>query len=445
VVSKRKDSAYRPGRSTDWLKSKCLDRDEYVVGGYTPSRAGKGIGSLLVGHYEGKHLVHDGRVGTGFSAKQTLDLQRTLRKLTVEETPFHNLNRAYGQRAIWVRPKLVVEVENRGRSSDGLLRHASFAGLRADKPAAEVDRADQLRKVVEGEDSTVAGVKITHPSRVIDPTTGATKIELARYYAAVADALLIDMADRPLAVVRCPDGITGQTFFQRHPQATLAGRISTVKDPKDKEQLLCVRDETDLVTMVQFGVVEFHAWQTYADKLETSDRIIFDLDPAPEVPFKAVTLAARLVRERLTDAGLKSIVKTTGGKGLHVIVPLRPAASWAHAKGFARALAVELAHAEPKIFVATVSKAARKGRIYIDYLRNDRSSTAIAAYCARARPGLPVAMPIDWREVTEVLTPADYNIRSVTKATLPKGWRAAQSWRQSLTAARLKALGVGKE
>jgi len=445
VVSKRKDSRYRAGRGRDWVKSKCVDRDEFAVGGYTPSRAGRGIGSLLVGHYEGKRLVYDGRAGTGFDAKEAVALEKKLRPAQTDDCPFHEIESAYEARAIWVTPKLVAEIEHRGRSSDGLLRQAAFVGLRADKPARQVDRSDRARAAAAAYEAKIGDIKITHPDRVIDPTTGATKLDLARYYERVAPALLLDLADRPVAVVRNPDGITGQSFFQRHPQATLSGRVGTVKDPEDKEQLLCVRNKADLITLVQFGVIEIHPWQTHVDTLDKADRFILDLDPAPDVPFEAVTLAAKLVRKRLEELGLKSIVKTTGGKGLHVIVPLRPAAGWPVAKGFAKAIADGLARDEPKIFLATASKAARKGRIYVDYLRNDRGSTAVGAYCARARPGLPVAMPLDWRQVTQRLRPADYNLRSVDQVALPKEWCDARGWRQGLDARRLKAVGMKKE
>jgi bifunctional non-homologous end joining protein LigD len=292
------------------------------------------------------------------------------------------------------------------------------------------------------EDDVIAGVKITHPTRVIDPTTGKTKMDIARYYERVAETLLLDMGDRPVTVVRNPDGITGESFFQRHPQQTLKGRVSTVKDPEDKEELLGLRNLKDLITLVQFGAIEIHPWQTHLDQLETADRFILDLDPAPDVPFGAVTLAAQLVKRRLQDVGLKSIVKTTGGKGLHVIVPLRPSASWPVAKGFAKAIADALARAEPRIFLAKASKEARKGRIYVDYLRNDRGATAVGAYCLRAREGLPVAMPLDWRAVTESLRPMDYTIDSVGKVALPKEWREARTWRQGLDAKKLRAVGM---
>ncbi|MEZ5831251.1 MAG: non-homologous end-joining DNA ligase [Dongiaceae bacterium] len=293
--------------------------------------------------------------------------------------------------------------------------------------------------------STVAGVKITHPTRVIDPATGTTKLDVARYYERVAKTLLMDMKDRPVTVVRNPGGITGQSFFQRHPQRTLAGRISTVKDPVDKEDLLCVRNIRDIVTLVQFGAIEIHPWQTHIEQLDKADRFILDLDPAPDVPFGAVTLAAKLVRKRLDEVGLKSIVKTTGGKGLHVIVPLRPAADWKTVKSFAKAIADGLARADPKVFITKASKAARKGRIYVDYLRNDRGSTAVGAYCVRARPDLPVAMPLDWRDLTERLRPADFNLRTAAKAALPKDWRAARKWRQGLDARKLKAVGLAEK
>jgi bifunctional non-homologous end joining protein LigD len=402
----------------------------------------------LLGHYEGKRLVYDGRTGTGFDAKEARALEKALRSRAVDEPPFDKMERAHKARAHWVKPELVAEVGYRGRSSDGLLRQASYQGLREDKPARQIahdDRSVQLAKgskATAAADDTVAGVKITHPSRVIDPTTGKTKLDVARYYERVAETLLLDMGDRPVAVVRNPDGIAGEAFFQRHPQQTLKGRISTVRDPEDKEELLAVRNAKDLITLVQFGALEIHPWQTHIDKLDKADRFILDLDPAPDVPFAAVTLAARLVRKRLADLGLQSVVKTTGGKGLHVIVPLRPAASWPVAKGFSKAIADALARDEPKIFIAKASKAARKGRIYVDYLRNDRGSTAVGAYCVRARPGLPVAMPLDWSQVTEKLQPADYTIETVGTVSLPKEWRAAMGWRQGLDAKRLKAVGM---
>jgi bifunctional non-homologous end joining protein LigD len=442
VVSKRKDSPYRSGRGRDWLKSKCVDRDEFVIGGYTPSRAGRGIGSLLVGHYEDGKLVYDGRAGTGYTGQESLALEKRLRGQALDACPFRDMERSHKARAIWVKPALVAEIEHRGRSSDGLLRQASYQGLRGDKPAKQVDRADRAAAAPETGEPTVAGIRITHPTRVIDPTTGATKLEIARYYERLADALLFDMGDRPVAVVRNPDGITGEAFFQRHPQQTLSGRISTVKDPEDKEQLLCVRNVKDVITLVQFGVIEIHPWQTHIDKLDKADRFILDLDPAPDVPFDAVILAAQLVRRRLQGLGLKSIVKTTGGKGLHVIVPLRPAATWPVAKGFSKAIADGLARDEPRIFLAKASKAARKGRIYVDYLRNDRGSTAVGAYCVRARQGLPVAMPLNWSAVKEGLVPADFNLQSVAKVTVPKEWRDAQGWRQGLDAKKLRAVGM---
>jgi bifunctional non-homologous end joining protein LigD len=442
VISKRKDSPYRSGRGRDWVKSKCVDRDEFVIGGYTPSRAGRGVGSLLVGHFDGKRLVYDGRAGTGFNAKEALALEKNLRGRKVADCPFDGMDRAYKARALWVKPELVAEIGYRGRSSDGLLRQASYEGLRGDKPAKAVDRADRPAAAKREEDDVIAGVKITHPTRVIDPTTGKTKLDIARYYERVADTLLLDMGDRPVTVVRNPDGITGESFFQRHPQQTLKGRISTVKDPEDKEELLCLRTVKDLITLVQFGAIEIHPWQTHINQLDKADRFILDLDPAPDVPFGAVTLAAQLVKRRLEEVGLKSIVKTTGGKGLHVIVPLRPASSWPVAKGFAKAIADALARAEPRIFLAKASKDARKGRIYVDYLRNDRGATAVGAYCVRAREGLPVAMPLDWREVTESLRPMDYTIDSVGEVALPREWRAARTWRQGLDAKKLRAMGM---
>jgi bifunctional non-homologous end joining protein LigD len=444
IISKKKTAPYKSDRTKSWIKSKCQLREEFVIGGFTDSAAGIGIGSLLLGHHEGNtaELHHDGRVGTGFTQALSVSLRRRLEKLEIKERPFASIGRVDRRGARWVRPELVAEIRYGSRTADGHIRHASFLGLREDKPAAQV-RGEKA--VATAQDPVAAGVHISHPGRVIDPSTGTTKLQLAQYYDLVAERLLREIGDRPVSLVRCPEGISGGHFFQRHPAQGMEGKVSSINESEshDAERLICLTNKTELINAVQFGALEIHPWGANIANLDIADRIVFDLDPDENLPFEVVVEAAKLVRKTLEDLGLETFAKTTGGKGLHVVVPLNPGAPWDVVKGFSRAVAVSLSREVPEAFIATMSKLRRRNKIYLDYLRNDRSSTAIAAYAARARPGLAVAWPVAWSDVNGTLDPKEFAISTITPEMLkPDPWRELRSVKQRLTVAILKTMKV---
>jgi bifunctional non-homologous end joining protein LigD len=406
VVSKRKDAPYRSGRTGDWIKSKCTQRQEFVVAGYVPSTAAKNaIGSLVVGYYDGDRLQPAGRVGTGYSQKVAIDLRKRLDRIKAPASPFGK--RMSGDRQVhWAKPELVAEIEFRAWTADGILRHAAFVGLREDKPAAEVHREGKETEAPTGQRTSKArkaaktSVVLSHPDRLLWPDAGLTKQGLLDHYAAVWDLMKPFVVDRPLALLRAPDGIGGsQLFFQKHRSRGMPDAIGEVTDPKDKEGLICISDFDGLAALVQFGVVEIHLWGSSAAAIEKPDQIVFDLDPDKGVGWDAVVEAAKEIRRRLTELKLAAFLKTSGGKGLHVVVPLKPEAEWPEVKEFTHAFAELLAQDFPDRYTANMSKKARPGRIFVDYLRNGRGATAVAPYSTRGREGAPVAVPIEWAEL----------------------------------------------
>ncbi|MGE0232526.1 MAG: DNA ligase D [Flavobacteriaceae bacterium] len=414
VISKVRDGKYVSGRGRSWIKSKCAERQEFVICGYVPSSTSdKLVGSLVLGHYEKGKLVHDGRVGTGFSREVAQNLMKALRKLETEDSPFSGKLGAAARRGVhFVRPEMVAEVEFRAWTADGLVRHASFRGLREDKPAAEIGREDGAA-IREGK-LPRGTVKLSHPDRIYWPEAGVTKQGLADYYAQVWNHMAPFVTGRPLALLRCPTGITGHCFFQKHAWKGLNRNIQTFDDPQDKsdEPLLAIRDFDGLIGLIQGGALEIHSWQSRVDALETPDQIVMDLDPGEGTEWSAVIEAAREVKHRLEHAGLTAFLKTSGGKGLHVVSPLKPDAGWDAVKGFAKSIADDMAGEMPNRYVATVSKAKRRGRILIDYLRNGRGATAVVPYCTRARPGAAVSMPLAWDELTENIGPAYFTVEN---------------------------------
>ena len=460
IISKRQDRPYRSGRGFDWVKSKCLHREEFVIGGFSaPAESRHGFGALLLGYYDRRQrLVFAGRVGTGFSDKTLADLHRQLDKLAQKASPFENLSGRTGpaRDVTWVQPELVAQVEFSNWTDDGLLRHPAFLGLREDKPARQIvrDRPAQLlapttapmpklkpasrrrreaatppsagkrttspRETAVGKSAaknTVCGILISHPDKVLYPDQGITKRELAEYYEAVAEWMLPHMTNRPLSLLRCPEGTGGQCFFQKHPGpgAFPTLRRIPIREKSKTEDYLVVDDAAGLVALAQMGVLEIHAWGSRADHVENPDRLIFDLDPDPAVAWARVLQAARRVRELLEGLGLKSWVKTTGGKGLHVVVPIQPSVAWSEAKMFCGVVAKRLVADDPDRYIATMSKAARKGKIFIDYLRNDRGATSVAPYSTRARENAPVSVPLAWDELTSRLKSDRFNIRNLRR------------------------------
>lgn len=478
IIAKQADSTYRAARTRSWLKLKCGARQELVIGGYTDPRGSRpGFGALLVGYYDTDGaLVYAGRVGTGFDHRLLRSLRRRLEKLAQRDSPFTSLPAAGRRGAHFVAPELVCEVAFTEWTSDGRMRHPSFLGLREDKearhvirerpadapgaappkpraPARKAARAKAPAKAAtrkgtgrraEAGTARVAGVTITHPDRVLFPEQGLTKWALAEFYVAVAPLALPHLKDRPLSLLRCPQGRARACFFQKHLGPGTPEAIGTVKVPEKAGTDLypVVRDDAGLVGLAQLGVLELHPWGSRADRLERPDRLILDLDPAPDVDFDRVKDAARVVREVLADLSLEAFVKTTGGKGLHVVAPLDRRTDWDTLKGFARAIAQLLERSAPKDYVASASKAKRGGRIFVDWLRNGRGATAVAPYVTRARPGAPVATPLAWEELDTLTSSAAWKVGNfperLAQVRRADPWAGFFGQRQTLTAAALR-------
>ncbi|MFC3073252.1 DNA ligase D [Shinella pollutisoli] len=417
VVSKLRNAPYRAGRTKSWIKSKCSARQEFVIGGFIPSTVSrKAIGSLVLGVNEEGALTPVGRVGTGFTGSVAAQLFKRLDGLRAEKSPFSRpLNAEEGRGGVrYVRPELVAEVEFRAWTADGHLRHASFRGLREDKPATDVVRETPSGKAPPKEKPQRRTVRLTHPDRIYWPDEGVTKEGLADYYTEVWRHIAPHIVGRPLALLRAPSGIDGQKFFQKHAWKGVNPNIRLVQDPeeKDGEPLIAIDDFDGLMGLVQSAVLEIHPWGSTLDDWERPDRIIMDLDPGEGVAWPAVLAAAQETRERLEATGLAAFVKTSGGKGLHVVAPLEPSADWPQVKAFCKALADAMASDSPDAYVSTISKAKRRGKILIDYLRNQRGMTAVAPYSTRARPGAAVSMPLAWEELGPEIGPAYFTVEN---------------------------------
>jgi bifunctional non-homologous end joining protein LigD len=435
VVSKKADAPYRSGRTGAWIKSKCTQRQEFVIGGYLPSdKTGRGLRSLLVGYHEGGKLHYAGRVGTGFSTKTGDDLKKKLDGLKTKKSPFAGKVPG-GKGLVWVEPDLVAEVEFRSWTADRIIRHASFQGLREDKPADEVvqeqpadtkgkatrsratesgpaDGGSSAKSAAKGKGTSQVktSIKLTHPEKLLWPDEKVSKQDLLEHYDRVWPRMERFVVNRPLALVRAPDGVGGQRFFQKHASAGMSDTIFKSKDPEDNEEILYVKDFDGVAALVQMGVVEIHIWGCMVDRIDTPDQVVFDLDPDDGVSVDDVRRAALDIRDKLEDLSLPTFVKTSGGKGYHVIVPLKPSVKWDKVKDFAHDFARAMEQAEPDRFTATLSKKARTGKIFIDYLRNGRGSTTVAPYSSRAKKGATVSMPVTWKEVEAGVAPNAFPI-----------------------------------
>lgn len=406
IVSKQADKPYVSRRTFSWLKTKCLGNEEFVIGGYRVSdKKGRPFASLLLGEFVGDKLHYRGRVGTGFDAATLDDLGARFAKLRRKTSPFVDAPRDISRDAHWVEPRLVAQIAFTERTTDGLLRHPAFLGLRGDKPARQV-QAQMTMPMPNGPSSDdIAGVRLTSPERVLFSEAGLTKLDLARYLLAVSERMLPYVRGRPLSLVRCPHGEAENRFFQRHHKKGMPPALKSVpieESGGDIAQYLMIDDVAGLIAIAQIGGLEIHPWGARVGMLEHPDRVIFDLDPDPSVAFEEVRAAARDVRDLLQTAGLASFPLVTGGKGIHVVAPLDTSQNWDVVKGFARGVASKLAENEPERFVATMAKARRKGRIFIDWLRNERGATAIAPYSPRARPLASVATPVAWAELPRI-------------------------------------------
>jgi len=416
VMLKRSDAPYVSGRTESWLKLKCMRRQEFAVLGFTDRNgAPTEVGSLLLGYHEGGVLRYGGSVGTGWNAATGRELRMTLNKLKTDVPPVDPATVKQGRWARgtrgevhWVKPSTVVEVAFGEWTPDGHIRHPSFRGVRVDKPARSITREPTLRPPQQAaygkaKPSVRPSIKVTHPERVIDPSTGLRKVDLVHYYESVADRMLPHLKDRPVSLVRAPTGITGELFFQKHPETRMPGL--TELDPAlwpGHEALLAVDGPEALVAAAQMNVVEFHTWNSRTKRIEQPDRFVLDLDPGEGVTWQHVKEAALLVRALLEELQLKCWLKTSGGKGLHVVVPLAPKLHYDVVKDFSQAIVQHMARTIPQRFVAKSGGANRVGRIFIDYLRNGHAQTTAAAFSARARPGLGVSMPVAWEQLNDI-------------------------------------------
>ncbi|HSI16817.1 MAG TPA: DNA ligase D, partial [Sphingomonas sp.] len=426
VVSKLADAPYRGRRTKAWLKTKCTRRQEFIIVGWTPSDKSRGFRSLLLGVNGPDGVIYAGKVGTGFDVDTMHDLQARMARIE-RKTPTVKAPRAAVRGAHWVSPTLVAEIAFTETTPDGVLRHPSFLGLRGDKAASEV----VAEKPEPAPGPPEVHVKVSSRDRLIFPESEVTKGELADYMAAMAPLMLPWTANRPISLVRCPQGRGKACFFQKHDAGTFGEYVHHVPiREKDGsiEQYLYVDSADGLVACVQMGTIEFHGWGSTVAALEKPDRLVFDLDPDVGLDFAAVKKAAEDLKNHLAEIGLTSFPMLTGGKGVHVVVPLKPDAEWPAVKDFADRFARALAGAEPERFVATMSKAKRKGRIFIDWLRNQRGATAIMPYSARARAGAPVAVPVSWTELRDLGNAHGWGVRDLAKLIEHANARGVQGW-----------------
>jgi bifunctional non-homologous end joining protein LigD len=502
TIAKRRDRPYRPGRGTDWLKIKCTKSDEFIVVGFTdPSGQRHGFGALQLGYYDREgRLRYGGRCGTGFNDRQLSEMLPKLRAIERRE-PTVALPKGVSKKGVhWTEPRLVATVRYGEWTADNMLRHPSFQGLREDKapeevvypvpdgqnphpPAAQATGHPLSRNAGEGTTKpsakplshtagegvraqsaragegpavsapardgsvTFGGVRLTNPNRVLYPDLGITKLALAQYYAAIGDWVLPELKDRVLSLVRCPEGYAHECFYQKHVMAgvpSIVGRVE-ITEKTSTDTSLFVRDVAGLIALVQLSILEIHPWGSTVAKLETPDRITFDFDPDVGLPWERVTQAAIEMREALLGIGLQSFPKTTGGKGLHVVVPVTPKLEWDAVKEFAKWVSERFTAAYPDRFTTNMAKRARTGRIFIDYLRNGRGATAIGAYSPRARAGAPVATPLFWEEVENGVKPDAFTVETLPDrlAKLKSDpWAEMRKIRQSISARIRKEVGI---
>lgn len=453
IVSKRGDASYKSGRGDSWTKAKCRAGHEVVIGGWSMT-AGK-FRSLLVGVNRGDHLIYVGRVGTGYSADKVRRLMPRLKEMAAQTSPFTGKTAPRREPGVhWLKPDLVAEIEFAGWTGDGMVRQAAFKGLRADKPAEEVQaempkkhkplaepkaqKAKTAKKKSASGASVVMNIPISNPDKPLWPDAGdgkpVTKLELAQYYEAIGDWMLPHIIGRPCSLVRAPDGIDGeQRFFQRHAGAGQSNLFTQVKVSGDRKPYLQIDRVEALIAAAQAGALELHPWNCEPDEPEIPGRFVFDLDPSPGLDFNDVIAAARELKDRLESLGLTPFAKTTGGKGLHVVSPFKAGKDigWPEAKAIAREVCARMAADSPDKYLINMSKAKRRGKIFLDYLRNDRMSTAVAPLSPRAREGATVSMPLEWSAVKKGLDPKRFTVR-----TAPALLRKSAAWKDYAKAAK---------
>ena len=434
MISKLAAAPYHSGRSRSWLKIKCGRRQEFAIVGFTDPRGSRvGFGALLLGVRDDAGALHYcGKVGTGFSDVALTQLRKRLAVLERKTPTVVDPSRAESH-VHWVKPEWVADVAFAEWTRDGVIRHPSFVGLRAAKAAAA--------SAPPRERTEVAGIRLSNPGRVYFPDLGVTKSELAQYYEAMAERVVPALANRPLSLVRCPDGCDKPCFYQKHVSQSISARVGRVSIEKGEEPYATVKDLAGIVSLVQIGTVEFHVWGARADRIERPDQLVFDLDPGPSVAWRSLADTARVLRGLLADLGLETFVRTTGGKGMHVVVPIERRSSWPEVNGFTHAVALQLVRQAPEQFTTRFAKLERHGKILLDCMRNQRDATAIGSYSVRARPGAPVAMPIAWDELEGATGPPVWSIREApARLALPDPWRAFEASRRVLSVKALSAV-----
>jgi bifunctional non-homologous end joining protein LigD len=452
VVSKRIDRPYVSGRASDWLKAKCADRQEFVVIGFAPSTTEpKAIGSLVLGYYEDGKLMHAGRAGTGYSLRTAKDLFAQLDKIKRESPPVDGPLPAQAKRNVrWTAPALVAEIEFRGWTGANMARQAAFKGLRDDKAPTEIVREAAVaaqKSETSARRMRPTSVKLTHADRLLWPEAGFSKEALAEYYGLAWPWIAPHILGRPLALVRCPNGVDQSCFFQKHAWEGAGTHLALVEDPGEAKPLVSIDDFDGLMALVQASVLEIHPWGATAARLETPDRLVFDLDPGEGIGWGDLAAAARDVRARLQADKIESFVKTSGGKGLHVVAPIAPRHGWDEAKSYCRAIAQAMAADSPDRLTATMAKRERTGRIFIDYLRNGRGSTAVAAYSTRARPSAGISTPLAWDELDAAMKADRFTLANIGRrlASLdPDPWKGMDAARQGLPAGKVRSKRAAK-
>lgn len=481
IVSKRRDKPYHSGRGTDWIKVKTSQQEEFVIGGFTDSpTARRGLGAILIGYHERGEFRYAGKVGTGFSEAVNASLQERLVARERTTSPFAG-RVATGPRTNWVEPEVVAQIAFTNWTRDGRLRHPVFQGIREDKLGEGVIRDRPLaarrsagpktsekkavaehretsrttskppatRAIGSRERQQLESIRLTHPERIVYPSEGITKRQLVEFYADIAEWILPHITDRPLSLLRCPEGEGGTCFFQKHASPGVPDAIGRVdiREKEKTERYLYVDSLPGLLSIMQMGVLEIHPWGSQRDQIERPDQLIFDLDPDSSVQWPRVIAAARELRERLEKLGLVSFVKTTGGKGLHVQVPLvrRAGTEWPEVKAFTKGIVVQMEKDSPQEYTISMRKVTRKNRIFLDYLRNDRGATAVAPYSTRARVGAPVATPLDWSELSRDIRSDHFhfgNLRDRLGRLRTDPWEEFGTVRQSITAKMKRQVGL---
>lgn len=461
IVSKKIDSRYSPRRTKDWLKVKCVRRQEFVIAGYTdPKSSRKYFGALLLGYYDkNKNLIYCGRVGTGFSHQSLKEISEILFKYKTDAMPFESFPERVTKSIHWLKPKMVAEIEYLEMTDEGILRHPSFKGLREDKNSKsislelpkEVAETNMKTKSKKRDDTPPKKSKhtetiFTNLDRVLYPGQGITKGDLVEYYESVADWIMPHIKNRPLTLVRCPAGNHKKCFYQKHMNENVPKEIKSIPilEHGKYEPYICINNLQGLMGLVQMGVLEIHPWGSNNKDVEKPDRLIFDLDPAPDVGWKEVIDTAFKLHEFFDYLNLKNFVKTTGGKGLHVVIPIKPTLYWDEIRDITKRIADLMVEINPTKYIATMSKSKRTGKIFIDYLRNSRGATAVAAYSTRARDHAPVAVPLSWEELTTKIKPNGFTIENINERLnklKSDPWEEFFKTKQSITGKIKKELG----